>query len=238
MAYYMDVVSHSLACPSLQAIEIPLFSEFDASYEIRGGTEDDWREIELLWVEPDDDEDEDDGFDARETGRSAVDGHDPADEFATIIRRVNPAEVAKYVESFREELLTGGVRPERGSRWVADWLQGAQTWYSFTPHSSDRDDEAMDVLRAIMWSIQRDTNGLAYADLEGWSNQEGDQITWQFTERPHTGLWWFAVLDDSGAWQRCRIDLSDTRQCEEFRSGRIPRQPGDAGSTERLDSNS
>jgi hypothetical protein len=50
-AYWMLAFSGSTTCPMLDAIEVPLFSDFRADYEIRQGTELDWREIELAFRE-------------------------------------------------------------------------------------------------------------------------------------------------------------------------------------------
>jgi len=205
MAYWMLVVSTDSACPPLDAIEVPLFSDFEADYEIRGGTEADWREIELRFA-PDDRDDEA--------------PPDPDDDFATIYRDVDPQRVQEQVDDFIEELAH--IEPNRGAQWVAARLRAARTIYSFTPHHADRD-TAMEALRAVLWSIQQRSAGLCYAEGEGWSNTDGNLVTWEFDHEDRLeGPWWCAVLDADDRWVAFRIDLANAEHRRAFREGRVP----------------
>lgn len=215
MAYWMLVVSQSNVCPSRHAIEVPLFSDFDADYEIRSGTEDDWREIELVFVPNDEDEDEDDDEEEDEDEES-----DPEGDFATIFREPDPTAVRAELDEIIQEL--DGVEPASGAAWVADYLRSAKTIYRFTPHHEDFE-LAMEALRAVMWGIQKESAGIAYAEGEGWSNQDGCQVTWEFDrEDGLEGAWQVAVLDSAGHWQSFSLELSDRAQCRAFREGRSP----------------
>ncbi|WP_437524633.1 hypothetical protein WME79_36385 [Sorangium sp. So ce726] len=205
----MFVVTKSAVCATRHSIEVPLYSDFEADYDIVSGVEADWQEIELRFA-PDD----------------ADPSDPPAKPFATMYRESDPAAVAEEIASMID--LLEGVEPRSGAEWVAEHLRDVRAIYSFTPHYTHdeaRDDEAMEALRAVMTCIQRETTGLIYADGEGWSNQDGYQITWEFSEsRAHEGDWWVAVLGDDGEWQTFCIELSDPDDQRTFREGRAPEE--------------
>lgn len=159
MAYWMLVVSNSEVCPSRHAFEVPLYSDFEADYDIRRGTETDWREVELCFS-PD--------------AASPEEDPDPDNDFATVFREPDPAAVSAELAELILELE--GVEPASGARWVANYLRGARTIYRFSAHHDDHD-QAMAALTAVMACIQRETRGISYAEGEGWSNQDGCQVT-------------------------------------------------------------
>jgi hypothetical protein len=197
MAYWMLVVSRDGNCPSLDTIEVPLFSDFDADYDVRQGTELDWREIELSFA-----------TDQR------------ADDFATIYRHVDPKSIAKYLEGWRESLAH--AEPRRAASWLRQWLSGARTVYSFTPHHRNMD-KAMAALRVVIQSIRLATGGIAYAEGEGWSNDDGYLVTWEFDrEQGLAGNWRCAVLDAEERWVGFQIELGNPHHRKAFREGRVP----------------
>jgi hypothetical protein len=196
----MFVVTTSASCATRRAIEVPLYTEFEAEYDIIEGSENDWRKIELRWA-PDD-----------------ADSDSLAEQpFATLYRESDPTAVARELSSMSDALE--GVEPRSGSQWVVDHLRDVKTIYRFTPHSGD--EEALDALRAVLIGIQNETRGLVYAEGEGWSNPDGDQITWEFSEQGNEGEWWVAVLNDAGEWQSYWIELSDPADQRAFREGRV-----------------
>jgi hypothetical protein len=206
MAYWMLVLTPTATAASLDAVDVALYSDFEADYEVLAGTDDDWSELSLFFRD-------DDAPDDFEPG--------PEDRFATIDRRaVTPGdtEIADMIEE-----LEGGIEPNAGARWVSGQLAGVRCLYSATAQHHDRHDEALEALRAVLWGIQRGVGGLLYCDFEGYSNEEGDQITWELTDRSdRSGLWWVALRDEPGGWLRFQMDLADAAHRDAFRAGRVP----------------
>jgi hypothetical protein len=65
--------------------------------------------------------------------------------------------------------------------------------------------------------------GILYAQEEGFSNQLGHHITWEFSDGVH-GEWWMALYDaKSQTWTRFRMELSDPAHRSAFCAGRVPK---------------
>ena len=58
------------------------------------------------------------------------------------------------------------------------------------------------------------------ADREGFSNEDGYHILWQFSESAK-GDWWMGVLRD-GSWTHFQMDLGNLKQRESFFQGLVP----------------
>ncbi|HSE26404.1 MAG TPA: hypothetical protein VLB68_32350, partial [Pyrinomonadaceae bacterium] len=59
------------------------------------------------------------------------------------------------------------------------------------------------------------------ADNEGFSNEEGYHILWQFNDSVN-GTWWMAVMKGD-QWKPFQMDLGDHKQRESFFKGQIPK---------------
>jgi RNA polymerase sigma factor (sigma-70 family) len=55
---------------------------------------------------------------------------------------------------------------------------------------------------------------------QGFSNEDGYHILWQFSDSVD-GEWWMGVLQD-GRWQHFQMDLGNRKQRESFFQGQIP----------------
>jgi hypothetical protein len=60
------------------------------------------------------------------------------------------------------------------------------------------------------------------ADGEGFTNEEGYHILWQFHDGV-TGEWNMAVRNFFGQWTRFTMDLGDNLQRKEFLNGKVPK---------------
>jgi hypothetical protein len=63
--------------------------------------------------------------------------------------------------------------------------------------------------------------GILQADGEGFSNEDGYLILWQFADTVD-GDWNMAVLDKDGSWIRFQMNLGDPEQRAAFLKGRVP----------------
>ena len=78
-----------------------------------------------------------------------------------------------------------------------------------------------DIVNSIRSKIWNRTGGIFQADGEGFSNEEGYHILWQFSDNV-TGDWSCAVLNTSGDWDKFVMDLGDKIQRKEFQEGKDP----------------
>jgi hypothetical protein len=85
---------------------------------------------------------------------------------------------------------------------------------------SDRDD-GWDSTHAIQEEIRDSVGGIFQADHEGFSNEDGDHILWEFDDSV-TGPWNMAVLGPDGDWIPFEMELGDRRQREAFWAGEVP----------------
>ena len=61
------------------------------------------------------------------------------------------------------------------------------------------------------------------ADHEGFTNEAGFHILWQFADSAE-GEWDCAVLDGLDGWKKFTMDLGDKKQRIEFQNGQVPTQ--------------
>ncbi len=83
----------------------------------------------------------------------------------------------------------------------------------------DNNFETVSVIKTAIW---HNTGGILQADYEGFSNEEGFHILWQFSESV-TGEWSCAVRNMLGQWKRFRMNLGDPQQRKEFQAGKVPK---------------
>jgi hypothetical protein len=69
-------------------------------------------------------------------------------------------------------------------------------------------------------SIHAQVGGIIQADHEGFTEERGFQILWQFSDSV-TGPWWMAVLRD-GKWIRFQMDLGNRKHRKAFLAGKVP----------------
>jgi hypothetical protein len=73
---------------------------------------------------------------------------------------------------------------------------------------------------AVRGAIQESAGGIVQADGEGFSNEEGFHVLWQFSDGVK-GPWWMAVLRD-GEWITFQMQLGNRKHREAFLRGEIP----------------
>jgi hypothetical protein len=124
---------------------------------------------------------------------------------------------ADEVEEFLEEIAK--AKPASAAKWLADYLPRVKVVYALQLFGQESHRAVIDAVRSLVWN---QGPGIFQADLEGFSNEDGDHILWQFSDRV-TGPWWMAVLDTHGKWQRFEMDLGNPEHRKAFRAGRLPR---------------
>ncbi|MGB6975466.1 MAG: hypothetical protein WBD67_12365 [Terracidiphilus sp.] len=111
-------------------------------------------------------------------------------------------------------------KPETGVAWLRNFLAEVQTVYAFQ-HLIGADSEegsaALHALRTFLWE---GGNAIIQADHEGFTNEDGYHIVWQFADTV-SGAWNMAVLQDE-TWHHFKMDLGDPDHRDAFLRGEVP----------------
>lgn len=191
MPYYVRILTPSNAQVHLNQLRDELR---DYSLRIELGTDDCWEQLVL--------------------------GHPNGTEIAVIERNVvsNGALAEEEIEEFLEE--SEGLLPESGANWLRDYLPSVGTIYAFQILSgADEGDgwAAIGAMKSLLWN---ELGGIFQADGEGFTNEDGYHIVWQFS-KDVTGPWWMAVLIN-GRWETFQMELGNKEHREQFFAGKIP----------------
>ena len=122
------------------------------------------------------------------------------------------------IEELIEEIAD--CKPESGVAWLHDYLREVKTIYAFQHLAGDETEEGSAALHALRSALWERGESIIQADLEGFTNEEGFQIVWQFSDSV-SGPWNMGVLKE-GAWHHFEMDLGDPDQRAAFLSGEVP----------------
>lgn len=196
MRYYTRVFSKQEEFPSLDELVELIASEHpDCQLTVEEGDEQDWQSLLLST---------DDGVEIALLQRSPVSQGSLGED-----------EIADFLEDMEE------CKPETSVEWLREYLSEVKTIYAFQhlPGSdSEEGSAALHELRSFLW---KRGNAIIQADLEGFTNEEGFHILWQFSDTV-SGAWNMGVLQD-GAWHHFKMDLGDPGHREAFMNGEVPR---------------
>ena len=195
MGYYTRVLSKHDDYPSFDELNQFIRSEHPScKLAVEEGSEDEWDSLLLST--------EDDVEIAVLERNPVLDGS------------IGQDEIADFIED------TQDGRPESGVQWLREFLADVNTVYAFQ-HLQGSDTEeggsALHALRAHLWERGE---SILQADLEGFTNEEGYHIVWQFSDTV-SGPWNMAILQD-GTWHHFKMDLGDPDQREAFLNGEVP----------------
>lgn len=146
--------------------------------------------------------------------------HANGTEIAAIERnRVIEGELgAEEIQELIEEVED--CRPRSASEWLQAFLPSVKVIYAFRLLEGTNINDGWTPLDRVHHGLWKHVGGIMQADLEGYSNEDGYTIVWQFSDRA-SGPWNFGVLADGG-WTHFEMELSNRQQREEFLSGRVP----------------
>jgi len=193
--YYTRVLSKDETSPSFEELAQFIRSEHpDYKLTIEDGTEEEWETLLL-------------------SGNGDV-------EVALIER--NPVldgslgqdEVAEFIEETQE------CKPESGVQWLHEYLADVKTIYAFQHLQGDDTEGGSNALHALRAHLWERGDSIIQADLEGFTNEDGYHIVWQFSDSV-SGPWNMGVLQD-GTWYHFSMDLGDPDHREAFLNGEVP----------------
>ena len=193
MGYYTRVLSTSDECVSLPLL-IKALSGLKATLTIETGTESSWEQLVLR--------------------------HSDGREIAVIERNlVGEGSVgSEELDEFRDQLEEG--RPSSAASWLVDYLTRVRCIYvcqllSGIDHLNGW--EIFGAIKNVLWGF---APAIIQADGEGFSNEDGYHILWQFSDSV-SGSWWMGVLQE-GEWKLFQMDLGNRQHRDAFLQGKIP----------------
>ena len=123
-------------------------------------------------------------------------------------------EIADFLEDIQD------CKPESGAAWLAEYLAEVKTVYALQ-HLQGADTEdggnALHALRAALWERG---DAIIQADGEGFTNEEGFHIVWQFSDSV-SGPWNMGIYKDD-LWHHFKMDLGDPDHRAAFMAGEVP----------------
>jgi hypothetical protein len=123
-------------------------------------------------------------------------------------------EVAEFIEAI------GDCRPASAVPWLTSFLKSVKVIYAFQHLSGTEVGKGAEALGTVSEAIWARGDSIFQADGEGFSNEEGHHILWQFSDRV-SGPWSMAVLQGDG-WVSFQMDLGNAKHRAAFLEGRVP----------------
>jgi len=124
------------------------------------------------------------------------------------------AELDEFRKLIREH------QPSSAVQWLDGYFDRIKVVYAFRVLDGALIDDNIEIVSSLKRAIWGRAGGLVQNDLEGFSNDEGYHILWQFPDDV-TGDKYCAVLDN-GVWVKFRMDLGDPFQRMSFWAGEVP----------------
>jgi hypothetical protein len=123
-------------------------------------------------------------------------------------------EIAEFLDETQDCL------PESGVAWLHEYLADVKTVYAFQHLQGSETVDGGNALHALRSHLWERGDSILQADNEGFTNEEGFHIVWQFSDSV-SGPWNMGILQD-GTWYHFKMDLGDPDHREAFLNGEIP----------------
>jgi hypothetical protein len=111
-------------------------------------------------------------------------------------------------------------KPIAAARWLEEYLPKVKAIYALQLLSGTEVEGGWDAVHTVQSAIWTKAGGILQADSEGFSNEDGYHILWQFSERAK-GKWQMAVFQDK-KWIAFEMDLGNAVQRKAFLDGHVP----------------
>jgi hypothetical protein len=123
-------------------------------------------------------------------------------------------EIADFLEDLQD------CKPKSGVQWLEDYLTEVKMIYAFQHLQGAEMVDGGNALHALRSALWERGDAIIQADAEGFTNEEGFHIVWQFSESV-SGPWNMGVLQD-GVWHHFSMDLGDPDHRAAFLKGMVP----------------
>lgn len=126
---------------------------------------------------------------------------------------------ADELQEFIEEVAH--YEPKSAASWLQDFLPTVKVIYAFQLMNGTDVNDGWTSLHGLYSAVWQYAGGILQADGEGFTDEHGFTILWQFTETAN-GMWNMGTLQ-RGQWVHFEMDLGDERQRADFKRGEVPR---------------
>jgi len=195
LGYYIRILSPSDKVPSVARMRTALAKEnLAGTLTAETGAEDDWNQVILA--------------------------HKDGPEIAAIERNAALSNelVTEETDEFLEDIAD--CKPASAAAWLAEYLPTVKTIYAFQLLSGTDVKNGWDILGKVKNSIFTQVGGILQADVEGFSDEEGYHILWQFSNSVK-GPWGMGVLKDA-EWIHFQMNLGNKKHRAAFLRGEVP----------------
>jgi hypothetical protein len=198
MGYYIRVFSPSAECLPVPMLQNRLGdSGIAALISVVEGSGQEWDELELSHA-------------GGEDGLIAIIERSPVEPGS-----LGEEEVGEFLNELEDP------RPVSAAEWLREYLPSVRTIYAFQiMHSGVELGQGWDAVHALQGEIWDSLGGIFQADGEGFSNEDGYHILWQFSDDV-SGPWNMAVREGNN-WVAFEMDLGNRQHREAFKAGRVP----------------
>jgi hypothetical protein len=126
----------------------------------------------------------------------------------------DPDEMGDFIEDLED------CKPESGVAWLTEYLAEVKTVYAFLHLQGAETEEGSNTLHALRSHLWERGDAIIQADAEGFTNEDGYHIVWQFSDSV-SGPWNMGVFQD-GTWYHFKMDLGDPDHRAAFLNGEVP----------------
>ncbi len=127
----------------------------------------------------------------------------------------------KELKDFKKILKK--ATPTTSSEWLQNYIKDVEVIYAIEIFPEISQYSGWEVLSSIQSFIFKQMNSaIVQSNNEGFTNEDGFNILWQFTSKNLKGKCYSAILDKSGAWVPFIMDLTNEDQILDFQDGLIP----------------
>ena len=195
MSYYSRVLSKDPDCPAFEDLLSKIAVDHpDFKLSIESGDEDEWESLLL----------------------ASLDNVEVAllERLPVYPGSIGEDQIADFLEDTRE------AQPESASLWLAEYFEDVKTIYSIQHLQGAFTEEGSNALHALRSTLWERGDAIIQADNEGFTNEDGYHILWQFSDSV-SGPWNMGILQDD-TWYHFTMDLGDPDHREAFLSGELP----------------
>ena len=109
-------------------------------------------------------------------------------------------------------------KPSSAAAWLKEYLSLVKVIYSFQLLHGTEVDNGYEIMRRVYSSVWGHAGGILQADQEGFTNESGYTILWQFSERV-SGAWNVGILPPNGPLGKFRDGPWKSRAREKHSGG-------------------
>jgi hypothetical protein len=125
---------------------------------------------------------------------------------------------ADELQEFIDEITD--YKPESAATWLHEYLPSVKVIYAFQLLDGTDVEDGWTPLHRLYYAVWEHAGGIFQSDGEGFSDEGGYTILWQFSDRV-TSKWNMGVLQE-GRWIHFEMDLGNEQHRKAFLSGQVP----------------